>query len=276
MGLPIHKTEIMSEQKSSFLNTPGDQKTEVVEALVPSAVEALERASVDVQITTAHKFPRSLELFQKRALSMATLDEETAESCIYSRPVGKDQDGKQKFVEGASIRLAEIVAASYGNIRVAARLIEQTPRYVKAEGVAHDLESNYAGKSEVIESTVDKNGRPFSERMQIVVAKAVLAKAYRDAVFKVVPKALCRTVYLSALKIINGSGKTIEQRREKVKEWLRSIKVDDARVFATLGVSGWTDVGDRQLELLTGIKTAISDNDATIDEAFPPLSAVEQ
>lgn len=266
-----------NDPKKSFMNEPQDKPAESMEVLVPSAVEALERAQVDIQIATAHKFPRSLDLFQKRAMSMATLDEETAESCIYSRPVGKDPDtGKQKFVEGASIRLAEIVAASYGNIRVASRLIEQTPTYVKAEGVAHDLESNYAGKSEVIESTVDRNGRPFSERMRIVVAKAVLAKAYRDAVFKVVPKALCRSVYLASLKVINGDGRTIEQRRAKAKEWLKSLKVDESRVFAALSVTGWSDIGERQLELLTGIKTAISDNDVSLDEAFPPLTTVEQ
>lgn len=41
-----------------------------LEVLPPSAIESLERAQVDVQISTAHKFPRSLEMFKKRATSM--------------------------------------------------------------------------------------------------------------------------------------------------------------------------------------------------------------
>lgn len=244
-----------------------------LEVLTPSALESIERASVDVQVSTAHRFPRSLEQFKKRAMDMVQQDLETAESCIYSRPVGKGDDGKQKYAEGASIRMAEIVAACYGNIRVGARIVEQTERYVKAEGVAHDLESNYAAKSEAMESTVKRNGQPYDERMRIVVAKAALSKALRDAVFRVVPKALCKSVYDAAQKVIAGQAKTLDQRRKAVQQWLATIKVDDARTFAALGVNGWSEIGEQQLLTLTGLKTGIKDNELTVDEAFPHVGA---
>lgn len=243
------------------------------EVLQPSALEAIERAQVDVQVATAHRYPRSPELFKKRALSMATLDQETAESCIYCRPVGKDFDtGKQKFAEGASIRLAEIVAASYGNLRVGARIIEQTERFVKCEGVAHDLESNFAAKSEVVEATVKRNGQPYDERMRTVVAKAALSKALRDATFRVVPKAMCKSIYDAAKRTAAGSGKTIEQRRAAVKSWLATIHVDEPRMFAALAVKGWSEINEEQLITLTGLKTAISDGEVAIDEAFPAVA----
>ncbi len=252
-----------------------------LEVVTPNVAEALERAAIDVQISTAHRFPRSLEGFKRRALEMATLDNETAESCIYARPVGKGPDGKQKYAEGASIRLAEIVAACYGNIRVASRIIEQTPRYVKVEGVAHDLESNYAGKSEVVEATVKSpkpgqaQGDPYDERMRSVVAKAALSKAYRDAVFKVVPKALCKTVIDSAKRLASGDGQSMDTRRGKAKNWVASLKgrdgklIGEKRVFEALGVAGWAEVGEDQLITLTGLRTAIADNEVTPDEAFP-------
>lgn len=232
----------------------------------PSALMSLERAAIDSQIATAHAYPRSLELFKKRALSMATLDLPTAESCIYSRPVGGG-----KTAEGASIRLAEIVAASYGNIRVAARIIEQTERYVKCEGLAHDLESNYAGKSECIEPTVKQNGDPYSESQRAVVAKACLSKAYRDAVFKVVPKALCKSVIDAAIGVINKQVVSLEDRRKRVRDWFKQIKVADNRVFNVLQVKGWSEVSDDHLILLTGLKTAINDGDTTIEESFPNI-----
>jgi hypothetical protein len=241
-----------------------DTETPNLEVLAPSAVESLERAAIDVQVSTAHAYPRSLKKFQTRALDMATIDEETAESCIYVRPVGGG-----KFAEGASIRLAEIVAASYGNLRVAARIIEQTPRFVRCEGVAHDLETNYAGKSEVIEATLKKDGTPYDERMRVVIAKACLAKAYRDAVFKVVPKALCKQVIEAAKKITNGTDKPVEERRKKAQAWVSTLKIDEKRVFTALGVQGWPEVGNDQLATLTGLKTSIADKDVTIDEAFP-------
>lgn len=240
-----------------------NENTEI-EVLPPSAVMSLERAAIDCQVATAHAYPRSLEMFKKRALSMATLDLSTAESCIYSRPVGGG-----KTAEGASIRLAEIVAASYGNLRVAARIIEQTPRYVKCEGVAHDLESNYAGKSECIEPTVKSNGEPYSEAQRAVVAKACLAKAYRDAVFKVVPKALCKAVIDAAIGVVKKDVVSLEDRRKRVKDWLKQIKVDDNRVFTVLNVKGWTEVTDEHLITLTGLKTAINEQDTTVEEAFP-------
>lgn len=238
-----------------------------LEVLTPNALESLERAHIDVQVATAHKFPRSMAMFKKRALDMVQQDIETAESCIYSRPVGGG-----KTAEGASIRMAEIVAACYGNIRVGARIIEQTERFVKAEGVAHDLESNYAAKSEAMESTVKKDGTPYDERMRIVVAKAALSKALRDSIFRVVPKALCKSIYDAALEVINKQSKTLDQRRASAKAWTESLKVSDERVFAVLGVKGWEEVTADHLLKLTGLKTAMKDDGLEINEVFPPIA----
>lgn len=252
-------------------------ETEVtpMEVLAPSAVHALEKAAIDVQVSTAHAYPRSIEKFRKRALDMATLDEETAESCIYCREVGKELNKKTgvwepKFAEGPSIRLAEIVGCSYGNLRVASRIVEQTPRYVKCEGVCHDLESNYAGKSEIMEATVTKNGDPYSERQRALTAKVALAKAYRDAIFKVVPRALCKQVIEAAKKTATGASKPLEERRKKVQAWVSTLKVSEERVFAAIGVTGWAEVGNEQLLILTGLKTALGDGER-IDEVFPPI-----
>jgi hypothetical protein len=151
-------------------------------------------------------------------------------------------------------------------------LIEQTPRQVKARGFAHDLESNFASTSEVVEATVDRDGRPYSERMAVVVAKAALAKARRDAIFQVVPRALCKTLEDLARKTAIGDAATLEKRRGLVMEWIGKLGIPEARVFAAIGVKGIEDVGLKELELLTGLKTAIKEGDSTIEEAFPPDS----
>ncbi len=239
----------------------------------------LEKAQIDVQITTAHAFPRSMVNFKRRATEMVTLDEETAQSCIFRRPVGKKKNEKtgkweEEFAEGKSIRMAEIVGACYGNLRVGAILVEQTPRYVKARGMAHDLESNFAASSEVIESTVKASGEPFSERMRMVVAKACLAKARRDATFQVVPGALCKSLEEAARETAIGDISTLGKRRTLAIDWANKRGVDKERVFAALGVGGIDDIGIAELETLTGLKTAIKDKEISIDEAFPPLTQV--
>ena len=245
-----------------------------VEGLVPAQIHEIARVEIDAQIATAKQYPRSLDAFKKRACDMVSIDREIAEACIYRRPVGKDSEtGKQKIAEGMSIRMAEIVGASYGNLRVSARIVEQTPRFVKVEGIAHDLESNYAAKSEVIESTVDKYDRPYSERQRVVVAKAALAKAHRDATFKVVPRALCKPVLNKALLVIAG-GKTLEERRKGAMDWIKTLEIDEKRVWSVLEINGLGDMGEEHLITLLGLKTAIDDGDTTIDEAFPSLQPV--
>jgi len=237
-----------------------------------ATLDTLERASIDMQIATAHQFPRSVTSFNMRAITMATMDEETAASCLYCRPVGKDRDtGQQQFANGMSVRMAEIVAACYGNLRVAARIVEIDPRgrYVVAQGVAHDLETNYLSTSQVIESTVTRSGKPYDERMRLVIAKAALAKARRDAVFQVVPKAMAKPVEKAVRKLLAGDSKPLVERRNIVGQWIHSLAIDPKRVWNALGVGGLDDLTEEHLAILTGLRTSIKDGDVTIDEAFP-------
>lgn len=249
-----------------------DAGAEVVQTTLPSVIEALVRGEIDIQIATAKQYPRSLDVFHRRAIAMATLDDETAESCIYRRPVGR-KNGQTEFAEGMSVRMAEIVGASYGNLRVYASLVEQTDEYVRARGAAIDLETNYASSSEVVESTLTKDNKPFSPRMRVVVAKAALAKARRDATFQVVPKALAKPVEGAARRVLMGSAQSLEKRRATVLEWIRKIGIDAHRVYHALGIEGAADLTPEKLEMLTGIRTALKDNETSLDEAFPEVAA---
>lgn len=243
-----------------------NQSESQLEVMPPSASLAIETASINSQITTAKAYPRSLQVFKKRAIDMATLDEETAESCIYRRPVGGG-----KFAEGMSVRMSEIVGASYGNLRVRATIVEQTERFVRARGEAIDLESNFASSSECIESTVKKDGTPYDERMRVVIAKSALSKARRDAMFQVVPRALAKPVENAVRSLLMGDTKTLENRRQLVVQWMSKLGIGSERVYAALGVKGDADLGVDQLETLTGIRTALRDSEITLDEAFPEV-----
>lgn len=243
-------------------------------AVTTNALEQMERASIDIQIATAKKYPRSMDLFYKRAIAMVTFDAETARSCLYRRPVGKKPlTGEVEYAEGESIRMAEIVASSYGNLRIAGMIIEMEPRYVKAIGITHDLESNVAVKKEVVESTVTKRGVPFSERMRVVVAKSALSKAIRDSTFSVIPKSLCKPLVNKAKEVAKGDIKTFDAKRKAVVEWIKKLKIEPKRVWNAVGIKGEADIGVEVLHLLYGLKTAIDEKDITINEAFPKPEA---
>jgi hypothetical protein len=105
--------------------------------------------------------------------------------------------------------------------------------------------------------------------MRIVIAKACLAKALRDATFKVVPRALCKPVENEAKRIAIGDAKTLETRRKAMFEWVSKLNVAAERVFAALGVEGEEDIGVDELKILLGLHTAIKDGEVSVDEAFP-------
>ncbi|MFM7859586.1 MAG: hypothetical protein ACKO96_48585, partial [Flammeovirgaceae bacterium] len=138
------------------------------------------KAEIDTQIATAKAFPRSEKMFMDRAISMATVTEEIAQSCIYALPRGG------KPIEGPSVRLAEIIVASYGNLRSSARIVDNDGKMITSQGVCHDLENNTAVSVDVKRRITDKNGKTFNDDMQVVTGNAANAIAFRNAVFKVV------------------------------------------------------------------------------------------
>ena len=116
-----------------------------VAAVNRGALESLERAEVDIQIATAKKYPRKLSEFMVKAKEAIRSDKDIAKQCVYNRPVGKDARGNQKMVSGQSIRLAEIVAPAWQNLRVYDVIGEIGERSVKAIGFCFDLEKQCGG-----------------------------------------------------------------------------------------------------------------------------------
>lgn len=90
------------------MNDQYEEGREVAGISVESGtVAVLNRSEIEQQVTTAHKFPRSIKRFRQEALQMVTLNESVAESCIYALPRGN------KTIEGPSARFAEVVASAW-------------------------------------------------------------------------------------------------------------------------------------------------------------------
>jgi hypothetical protein len=69
-----------------------------------------------------------------------------------------------------------------------------------------------------------------------------------------------------------GDSTTLEDRRKKAAEWVKSKNIEEARVFSAIGVKGWSEVGLEHLNTLTGLKTSIKEGEVTIDDAFPMVA----
>jgi len=226
-------------------------------------VEQQARGEVDQQIATAKRFPRSVKKFKEAALSLATLDEDTAASCFYAVP----RDGKT--IEGPSARLAEIVAASWGNLRVTASIVNEDDAFVTARGMAWDLENNVAVATEVRRRITGRNGKRYSDDMIITTSNAACSIALRNALFKVVPFAMIRPIFAAAKKLAIGDATTLVQKRTDMVTYFAKMGVSLAQVIGAVDKPSIDDVTVDDLGILRGLATAIKDGDTTIEEAFP-------
>jgi hypothetical protein len=220
------------------------------------------------QLDAAHKYPRDVKTFLNEAKTIATLTREIAESCIYSMP----RDGKS--IAGPSVRLAEICASAYGNLRVETRVVEDTGKEIVARGTAWDTEKNLAVSIETRRRIVGKNGKRYSDDMITVTGNAAASIALRNALFRVIPKAYVDLVYEAAREVSVGNAKTLDSKRAEVVGRLQKMGVPVERIFARVDVAGIESIGLDELETLIGYGTAIKQGEQTIDEAFPAPDAV--
>jgi hypothetical protein len=239
-------------------------QAEVIRISNAESLEALNRSEIDVQIATAHQFPRNLSNVLNNIETLATMDEEVAGSCFYTlRRQGK-------VIEGASVRMAEIIASSWGNLRVQARIIGNDGKMITAQGVCHDLESNYAVSAEVKRRITDKNGHTFSEDMQVVTGNAACAIAMRNALFKVVPAALVKKVIDKAKKVSLGESMTLETSRAKMLQYFKTIGIEEKQILDYLSIEKVDEINIDMVIELRGLANAIKEGTTTAKEAFEP------
>lgn len=236
----------------------------------PHALEMLQRAEIDIQIATAKKYARpELAVIRRKMLSFATLDEETATSCFYTLRRTDAKTNEKKLIQGPSVRLAEIAVACYGNLRAGSRIIDNDGRKIVSQGVCHDLENNVLITVEVGRRITNKEGRPFSDDMQIVAGNAANSIALRNAVFKVIPQALIKPVFEQAKRVAVGDAATLAKKRDVLFNKFAAMGVDAERVLAAVGKQSVQSVDLEDVTDLVGLGTAIQDGEMTIEEAFP-------
>lgn len=241
-----------------------DIETEI-QRVDTAAVAVLARSEVEAQLDAAHKHPRSIKRFLAEAKSLATLTEEIAQSCIYTLPRA------DKAITGPSVRMAEIVASAYGNLHVGARVLGDDDSFVTSQGVAWDLEKNLRVTIETRRRITDKKGKRFKEDMIAVTGNAAASISFRNAIFRVVPRAYVDAIYAYVRKAAVGDVQTLSDRRGKVMAALGKMGITPDRILARVGKPSVEDLGLDELELLIGLGTAIKQGETSPDDAFPPV-----
>lgn len=222
-----------------------------------------ERAEIEIAVSTAKQYPRDIQKCVADACEIATMDEQTASECWFTLPrAGKD-------IQGPSVRLAEIVNSCWGNIIAGCDIIGEDENFVYATGVARDLEKNTSFACKVRRRIRDKKGKRYIEDMIQTTGAAAAAIAYRNAIFKIIPKIVTHKVLTAAKKVAVGEKNTFPVRRQQVINRLVELGAKEDRILASIGKEKVTQINSEDLEKLIGIGTAIKDGLTTIKDAFP-------
>lgn len=259
------------------------ERVEIEAELVPtssmgtSALSAVTRGELDVQISTAKTYPRDERLFIQSSIRWATEDPETAESCVYSRYV-RDRDGKEVEIRGPSIRMAEIIAQAYGNLRVASRMVAELEKFVVVEAVAHDLERNNAQRAEVVVSIWStKWKKRFSQDVIQSNILAAQAKARRNAILAVVPGAWVRKIMQEVEAVNRKEQSSLGDRVEKMASYLQNrLHVEIKDVLAVVRKTSLEQLTNDDLIRIRSLVDDIQEGTLSIAQAFPTEAELEK
>ena len=240
-----------------------------VQSLQQAPVDVLERANVDSQVATAKQYPRNIRRSIDNSIVMATMDNETAQSCGYALPRGG------KPITGPSVHLAKIIVSNWGNMRTEAKVVQITDKQIISRGTAWDLETNVASAFEVRRSIIDKKGNRFSDDMITVTGNAANSIAYRNAVFSVVPKAVVDKVYKAAQKCITGdlsdNEKLLKRRTDAINYFNDEWGITEEEVVKLCGKQTVNQIKAEEIALLLGMVQSLKDGDTTVDELMKPI-----
>lgn len=240
-----------------------------VQVVPTSAMMEITRGEVDMQVATARAYPRSITAFKHEALTMATLDKETAAECTYAIPRGG------KIITGPSIRFAEILASAYGNIREEKRSLEPGQTTVTGRGTVWDMERNRLVSVEASRRITKTNGKRYGDDMITTTANAAASIAHRNAILTCIPKAFWKQIHEKVQEVAAGDATTLVEDRTAAIGWFDRAGISAARVFSTLKVESIEDIGLKQLATLKGMITASREGSMKLHEAFPDTEALE-
>lgn len=224
---------------------------------------------VDIQIATAHRFPRNVQAAQKAAEDIASSSQEIALECGYIRPVGKNRNGVMQFASGPSIRALEIIMSTWGNLRCATRVVGEVGNSIVVEAAVHDMQSNVAYQAQVSKPIVGKRGNRYPDALIDTMIAAASSVALRNALIRVIPRSIVDAVCRKA----DDKAVPVAQQDAILRGALAKLQsaygITEPMVRAALGIG--EDVAFTHDHIVTIVKMGISlrDGDMTPDDIWP-------
>jgi hypothetical protein len=242
----------------------GTEMQNRVEIVPPSALEALNRAEVDIAIATAKRWKRDVADSIKMCRELALRSPQIAQTCNYAVPRGG------KMLVGPSVHFARIVAYSWGNATALSRVVGCDRANAHLQGVFHDLQTNLRIGIEMdwpVQAPKTETPERWADQMNLA-KRAGGAVALRTAIFNVIPMALFLDIAEKAKQVAVGSGKSFEDSRAAAIAAFKAIGVTQAQIYKLLERGGLESITTDDLIYLHGILVSIQEKTASVDEIF--------
>ena len=223
---------------------------------------------MDMTVSTAKTFPRDVRPFKPKLMNLATMDLETAESCYYTLE-RMEADGRKKLIIGPSIRLIEMAAAVWGNLRSGARFVSDSGDFIVTEGASHDLEANVYWTAQNIRRITRRDGSRYNTDMIAITANASMSIAARNAVLRHLPRPTIDGVIDACQRMVSRNPGDLAERVRKMVGYFERQGITPDRVLAKLDRPNIEAVTADDLALLKGFITWVKDAQSTWDEVFP-------
>jgi hypothetical protein len=231
------------------------------------SLATVSHGDVDIQVQTAKAYPRSLKAFADEVRTIIQINKDLADGCSYALRRGRN------IITGPSIRFAEIIAGSWGNLREEKRSLPPGPgdKTIVGQATAWDLERNRALRVESVRRITDKEGRRYSDDMVAMTGNAAASIAHRNAVLAVIPKGLWAPLYEHACEMAAGGIATLDETRDKAFAYWSGKGVSAERILAALGRPSIEDINIGDIATLKAIFASHKDGELSLEDAFPPL-----
>lgn len=228
------------------------------------AVDSIRRADRSAAFDAAERRPRVVSAALKRLTELATVTASSATACIYSVPRG----GKR--LTGPSVRFAEMAAAAWGSIDVKTTIVSVGDDAVIVSGRAHDLETNTIVEVDTRRPVARRRdtGKADDDMRQLAVAVAT-SLAFRNAVLRIIPRAILEDVLEAIKKAATGRG-TLSERRQSALSVFAELGATPGQVLAAIGRAEEIDITLDDLVYLRGLVTAIRDGGVSLSDALRP------
>lgn len=229
-----------------------------------------ETAAMDVQVATAQKLGRSIKHFQADLESWACATQEIADECTYLL-----EKGGTKIV-GPSIRFAELLMASYRHI-VADTFIEAEEHgHVVVGAMVRDLFRNIAVRARVRRNILKKDGKTrYKQDVIQSTVQAAASLALRNAVIRLVPKALWQPIWLKSRAVAQGmdpeTGKPVipfKEQAQRAISFMGSLGATEEQVLKFCGVDSREALTPDHLIHLRNTARAVRAGEVDIDAAL--------